>query len=406
MNPDTQRPTTPVVPPREGSAPYIPPRTQSTSQQDAAANVVRSQIDAHFQANPQLAPTDTQSTPTAQTSVAIDNPYHHTHSTEEHTTNNDWQHYHSAWQQYYQQYYERYYVGAVYKTQAELTERAKSLNQAAAAQANEPDDGSIDKDEALYDIRSKLRDQITTGAKKVRKSRHFVPIILAACVMLTFAFLQYNSLIFASAAAYVSPGNVSPANIIVDPNADINVGPNPELIIPKINVDAPIDFNTDASSYDSLMNAMKNGVAYFGIQGADARPGEVGNFGISGHSSNDLFDTGGYKFVFVNLTRLEKGDSIYINYQGKRYTYSVTGLQVVAPNDAQSLVTGTTKPTVTLITCTPAGTALHRLLVTATQVSPDPSAAPAAPSSDTGQKATTMPGNAPTLLEQMFGAGG
>ena len=147
---------------------------------------------------------------------------------------------------------------------------------------------------------------------------------------------------------------------------------------------------------------MAVGVAQFAIPGADSHPGQVGNTVIAGHSSNDLLDSGDYKFIFAQLDKLAVGDSIYANYQGKRYTYTVTGKAVVEPNDVNKLVYATTKPVMTLLTCTPLGTALHRLLVTAEQVSPDPTKSTAAPTTTSTQSAS-MPGNSPTLFERLFG---
>ena len=148
---------------------------------------------------------------------------------------------------------------------------------------------------------------------------------------------------------------------------------------------------------------MEKGVAHFAIPGASSKPGQIGNTAISGHSSNDLFDSGDYKFIFAQLDRLEVGDTIYANYEGKRYTYVVTNKEVVTPKEVSKLVYPTDKPVLTLITCTPLGTALNRLLVTAEQVSPDPAAAAPSQQVESGNDAA-MPGSAPTLFEKLFGA--
>jgi sortase A len=148
---------------------------------------------------------------------------------------------------------------------------------------------------------------------------------------------------------------------------------------------------------------MEGGVAWFGIPGADSKPGQVGNTVLSGHSSNDIIDPGDYKFIFARLEQLGEGDTVYVNYQGKRYTYTVKKKEVVKPTEVNKLVYPTDKPILTLITCTPLGTALNRLLVTAEQVSPDPKSAAEAPT-DTSQGATTsMPGNSPTFVQRLFG---
>ena len=98
------------------------------------------------------------------------------------------------------------------------------------------------------------------------------------------------------------------------------------------------------------------------------------------------------------------GDTIYANYEGKRYTYSVTKKEVVLPTEVGKLVYETDKPVMTLITCTPLGTALKRLLVTAEQVSPNPneSAAPA-PVVEEDARSAPIPGNSPTFLQRIFG---
>lgn len=310
----------------------------------------------------------------------------------------DWQKYHSAWQSYYQQYYERYYMGQVYASQQELDRQAKLQNKAPMAAE------SISSDEALTDLKSKLRQQITKRAKKVRSSRHFIPILAAAVVMLAFLFLQYNRTVFAAVDAYVSPGNIDPATLIVDPNAAGDVSADPKLIIPKINVNVPIIWDAVASSESSLNDAMNKGVAWFNIPGANAKPGEVGNFVLSGHSSNDWLDPGDYKFIFARLEQLSQGDTIYVDYNSTRYVYSVSRTSVVQPTDVAALTTPIDKPEITLVTCTPLGTALNRLLVFADQVSPDPSTAAKTTTDNTSVTASQMPANSPTFLQRLFGA--
>lgn len=162
----------------------------------------------------------------------------------------------------------------------------------------------------------------------------------------------------------------------------------------------PVNYDV-GNDYKSQMAAMNHGLAHFAIPGASSHPGEIGNTAIAGHSSADLFANNDYKFIFVHLDKLVKGDSIYANYQGKRYTYIVTGKEVVKPNQVDKLIYETTKPVMTLITCTPVGTAESRLLVTAEQVSPDPSQSK--PSSIKAESETaSIPGTPPNFFEKLF----
>jgi sortase A len=365
-------------------------------QQKAAENVILGQINNLFD-SPGATQANTQ--PTEEV-----NPYERTHSNESRPIEEQWKQYHSAWQTYYQKYYEGYYTHHLGKALASQPE-AKSNNYFSESQTLPEAPESVTKDEALYDLRQKLLANVSESAKKVRKSRHFIPITSAVLVVLLFTFLQYNRLIVSNVLAYVSPGNIDPQNIVIDPSTDITVSSDPRLIIPKINVDVPVLYSV-GSDYDSQMAAMQNGVAHFAIPGASSLPGEVGNTVLSGHSSNDLLDKGDYKFIFAQLDKLQTGDSIYINYNSKRYTYTVTKKEVVEPTDVNKLVYTGSKPILTLITCTPLGTSLHRLLVTAEQVSPDPASAASAPS-DSNTKATNeIPGVTPTFLEKLFGSNG
>jgi sortase A len=393
MKPNELTPT-PANAPAPTTQPVKPSSTQ-TSQQQAAADIVRSQIDNLYDKDA----TDSTSVQTAATLESA-NPYDRTHVDHPLPDADQWKQYHSAWQTYYQKYYEGYYTHHLNKAKAEIKQPGSHYFAGQPVQ-EEPRPEEKTNEEALYDLRRKLLIKVQESAKKVHKSRHFVPIASAVIVMLIFVFMQYNRVIIANVMAYVSPGNIDPQNIVIDPSTDINVGPQSLLIIPKINVDVPVFYDI-GNDYDSQMKAMQNGVAHFAITGASSHPGQVGNTVIAGHSSNDLLDSGDYKFIFAQLDKLQVGDSIYANYNSKRYTYIITNKAVVEPNDVNKLVYPTTKPVMTLLTCTPLGTALHRLLVTAEQVSPDPSASTAAPVADT-TKTASIPGNSPTLLERIFG---
>lgn len=395
-DPQNRRMGAPLVPQRSISHTVQPPaRTQD--HQQAAANIVRGQLDNIYDGDT-TTPTP-QTTPVEQP-LEADNPYERTQHNPHVVQTEQWKQYHSAWQDYYQKYYERYYMGQVYHTQKAL--EAKASEASADAPPEEPKaDEPISKDEAMYDLRQKLVGQIQDSAKKVRKSRHFVPIAAALSVMLVFLFLQYNRVLISNVEAYVSPGNIDPVNIIVDPSMEVAVGAESKLIIPKINVDVPVVYDTKPD-YDSQMKAMESGVAWFGIPGANSKPGQVGNTVLSGHSSNDIIDQGNYKFIFARLEQLNTGDTIYTNYGGKRYTYTITKKEVVKPSEVNKLVYATDKPILTLITCTPLGTSLNRLLVTAEQVSPNPKEASQAPSEKQGETAE-MPGNSPTFLQRIFG---
>lgn len=136
---------------------------------------------------------------------------------------------------------------------------------------------------------------------------------------------------------------------------------NNHLVIPKIGVDAPIEWNIPN---EQTLDALEKGVAHYQDT---ALPGEIGNVFITGHSSYYLWAGGSYKQIFALLDKLEAGDRIYLNYQNKVFAYEVTGKKVVKPEDLSVLNQGNQR-TLTLMTCVPVGTNLNRLVVSAKQI--------------------------------------
>lgn len=345
--------------------------TRKPNEREAVANVARAQAEGIY------------SNEGASTKT---NPYMRTHETTNNITTQDIETYHSAWQDYYQKYYDGYYKH--YSKNSSLDQ--ESTNGELIASDNEK----------IKLIRSTIRNRIRSSSKKVRHSRHFKPLLIGLTIFMLVLVLQYGRVAAANFYAYVSPGAINPQNIVVSPLSDLSVSNDPKLIIPKINVDAPVIYDI-GNDYDSQMAAMSKGLAHFAVPGASSHPGERGNTVISGHSSNSVFDQGDYKFIFAGLDKLSVGDVIYAHYKGVRYTYAVTKKEVVEPTEVSKLIYETNKPVLTLITCTPLGTDRFRLLVTAEQVSPDP--AKASESSQTNNKSLEMPGSSPTFFQWLIG---
>ncbi len=367
----------------------------------AATNLVRNQIDKIYdedQPNEKIA--------TDSTSSTSDNIHKQTHSNQEdiraEEQNADiqahWQKYHSAWQQYYQMYYERYYQTAVQKHILDT-----AVNEAAvpAKKAKEPE--ILTEEQAVGELRSELLNKVRTQTNKIRKSRHFMPAVVALVVALSFVFLQYNQIILANVMAYTSPASLESNTSFVDPNTDVAVGPEPKLIIPKIAVEAPVIYGLTTLEESVVETKLQSGVVQYPITGANATPGQIGNTVILGHSANDVLVAGNYKFIFLRLDQLQNGDQFYLNYQGKRFTYVVTEKRVIAPTEVNQLVINNGKPMATLVTCTPVGTSKNRLLVIGEQVAPDPTKATAqSTTSDDSAPQQQIGGASKNFFERLF----
>jgi len=89
---------------------------------------------------------------------------------------------------------------------------------------------------------------------------------------------------------------------------------------------------------------------------------------LTGHSSYYPWDPGKFKDVFATLGSLEVGDRYYIYYDQIKYMYQITEKKEVQPNYMEVLAQPTDKKISTLMTCSPVGTTLRRLILTAEQI--------------------------------------
>lgn len=326
-------------------------------------------------------------------------------------SNEEWKKYHTAWQDYYQKYYSEYYINAAKEYVAK--QQVKAIREEAVKRdAEEKYTGKTpveiasnmssdaEKQEAQSSFKARIQERAMEKAKKSSRRRKLVPILAGLAVTLTILFLQYNRLIFAPIAAYVSPGDAPAEEITaVDPTVTLTkVSPEPKLIIPKLNVDVPLNFGVDLSD---VMDAMNRGVVHYRISGASAYPGEVGNFVVMGHSAGDIYSSNQYKFIFSGLERLEVGDIMYVHYNSIRYTYRMVGSEIIWPTEVGKLVIDTDKPMMTLVTCWPLGTSQKRLLISAEQIGPSTENAAVQEEVEKTEEEVELPQNEDTLFERI-----
>jgi sortase A len=97
-----------------------------------------------------------------------------------------------------------------------------------------------------------------------------------------------------------------------------------------------------------------------------ALPGDLGNTVIFGHSVlPQFFNPHNYLTIFSTLHTLKKGDEIDITADGVSYRYMITDMYQVEPDNLQPLAQSYDAHHLTLITCTPPGTYLRRLIIKA-----------------------------------------
>lgn len=254
---------------------------------------------------------------------------------------------------------------------------------------------------SISDIKEQLLGKVTARGQ-AKRSHHVQSLLfglgMGSITLLIFLFGFFNERFI---APFITPARaVSSTPIIIDPTSG-TVGPESKIIIPKINVEIPIDFDEPTINEEAIQRSLEKGVVHYPTT---PDPGQIGNGVIFGHSANNILNKGKYKFAFVLLKQLENGDVFYIQKDGKRYAYKAFEKRVVAPTEVSVLYPNyPDKPsTFTLITCDPPGTSLNRLIVVGEQISPDPTANVA--SSVTGQQQKTpqeLPSNSLTLWQKI-----
>ena len=154
------------------------------------------------------------------------------------------------------------------------------------------------------------------------------------------------------------------------------VGPPGDLlIIPKLNLRAPIVSPTTDSLIredwkqleTDIQSALEDGVVHYP---GTAEPGQAGNFFVTGHSSYFPWAEGDYKSIFARLGELNVGDEFWVYHGGDKYRYVIDTKKEILPSDVTVLDQPVSKRIATLMTCTPVGTTLRRLIMTAQEVDP------------------------------------
>lgn len=245
-----------------------------------------------------------------------------------------------------------------------------------------------------------------SAAKQAKAMQHFKSLMFGIgsglIVLVIVLFGLFNEMVI---APFIQPSNKAGATPIILNTDGIAPSSTPEVIIPKINVQIPTDYSLTSNSEEEVQKGLEGGIVHYPTT---VRPGQKGNAAYFGHSSNNIFNPGKYKFAFVKLHELVPGDIFYLTYEGKVYSYKVFDKQIVTPDQVSVLNNVEDKTaTATLITCDPPGTALNRLVVWGEQISPDPNTAvDAAPaqSGDTGAaEKQQLSGNGPSLWSRLTG---
>ena len=120
--------------------------------------------------------------------------------------------------------------------------------------------------------------------------------------------------------------------------------------IPRIDVKLPVYHGTTE-------DVLSSGVGH--LEGTSLPVGGANSHAIlTGHSGLPSAE------LFTRLDELETGDEFYLKICKEVLRYEVEEIQVVEPDEVESLAIKSGKDLVSLVTCTPYGINTHRLIVT------------------------------------------
>jgi LPXTG-site transpeptidase (sortase) family protein len=384
--------------------PIDPPTKQDAPQDNPAAELVRKKVEAAYVSEPDAA---TEALDVAQAGQTIKRSKHQQFIYELTNSGKPLAEIQTAWHNYYADLsdtekhavWQEFYAAAQSSMAPEqqLEYEDMPLKQPAMQYESPPIMKAVTK--SMADLRDYALGSVSQP-KKIKPMQHVQSLLfglgVGSIVILIFLFGFFNE-------RFIAPF-IQPSRTVKDIQVISTAAPNssaPEIVIPKINVEIPVVYDVNTIDESAVEKGLERGVVHY----ADtAMPGQDGNLVIFGHSSNNIFNPGKYKFAFVLLSRLDNGDTFYIQKDGKRYTYQVYKKQIVKPSDVSVLAAADKTATATLITCDPPGTSTNRLVVVGEQIDPAPSsnAAPATAQNTHATQAAIIPGNSPTLWSRFW----
>jgi LPXTG-site transpeptidase (sortase) family protein len=372
------------------------PDNMPTDASQAAADLVRQKVARAYADEP-----DTESE-LAETASGQPRSKHQQFMYELGTSGKDLAAIQTEWHNYYQGLpaAEKHQVWReFYASQSLLTGRVQAKSRSPQKRAEHKQQAA--KPRRLRDVRSAkdvqaaIRHSVSAGGQ-LQAKHHLQSLLfglgMGVLVLFIFLFGFFNEVII---APFIQPSRTAAATPLIVNSESVASTSSPEIIIPKINVQIPVDYTETSTDENVIENDLESGVVHYPTT---VLPGQTGNAAFFGHSSNNIFNKGKYKFAFVLLHTLVPGDTFYLAYNGKMYVYQVISRNIVDPNDVGVLNSVPDQTaTATLITCDPPGTSLHRLIVVGKQISPDPTSNTTAVTTAATTTPSTLPSDGPTL---------
>ncbi len=195
-------------------------------------------------------------------------------------------------------------------------------------------------------------DRRPVNGRRARRLRFFGNVLLITGILLLVSpagWVAYTALAVAPAQTEaLAAWDSSLKGAAAVPATPARAAANPVMLltIPRLGLRRAVPPGAHAE------NLRRYGVGHISWTSLPGGPGMVG---IAGHRTT-------YGAPFFRLNTVRPGDLIYVDYRGRRYTYTVSRSDVVTP-DRVDVLEGTAAPGIALVSCTPVYSAAFRLVV-------------------------------------------
>ncbi len=310
---------------------------------------------------------------------------------------------HEVWQEFYDSHKQRRQpdgrTQGSPRVETELNDQEHSKQTTRTRRNYRRHDHQVSARAKQTDVKEELIHRATTH-RRTKKVKHNIKALafglsMGGTVVLILMFSFFNEQFI---TPFIRPSYAISTPIITDPSTSGPVGPEPKIIIPKINLEAPVVYDEPSIDEKNVQNALERGVLHYATT---PNPGELGNGVIFGHSSSNILNKGKYKFAFLLLKSLDEGDTFIVQKDGKRFVYKVFKKYVTSPKDISVLGTNDKKATMTLVTCDPPGMSTNRLIVVGEQIYPNPDLNTQSTAITNEAKPVELPSNSITLWQRI-----
>lgn len=202
-------------------------------------------------------------------------------------------------------------------------------------------------------------------ASIIRLVKNILLVVLLILFVLVYAPLLVQEATFKMRPSEYYTLSDGPQNEILNVNPDKILKPTDTdfgIVIPKINANASIIKDINASNHAEYQQALSKGIAQ---ALGSALPNQAGSMFLFSHAGGNFWQSSRYNSIFYLLNKLQPEDKVYVYFKAQKYTYAVTKTSIVNPSEVDFDFKAYPPNSLVLMTAWPPGTTFKRVVVEA-----------------------------------------